>query len=354
MNVSTNRLIIGVNKKLQAALSDISPHAISVVVVIVLGGLVGSYFLTSSHAATPTVARETESGTVSSAASQINDTTASGGAAVKFSSGASSGGGGGGTLTNNCLSNPHACGFPDATNTGVPVGTTLTTVNGDVHTTSNGQVINAMDIHGTLWIDNSNVTVKNTKVTGGGGSSWAINVGSKTNVTGVIIQDCAIDAAKSDQGGVTGAGFSIYRCDISNGENAARPGGNALIQDCYMHTFRSSSSGPHYDGVEVYSGTGSKIVHNTIVLDQDETSTVNVQADFGNISGTIIDHNLLDGGGWMLNIRTNSGPVTGTQVTNNRLGDSAGLGYGAVNDGTTSAITGNVRDLTGVNIDSQI
>lgn len=331
-------------------LPHVSGKSLVIIGAAFLVGVVGSALLLMSHAATPVGSFQAESGTLSSAATPITDSTASGSRAIKFGSGTVSGG----TLTNNCLSSPHACGFPDASNTGVPAGTTLTTVNGDVHTTSNGQIINAMDIHGTLWIDNSNVTVKNTKVTGGGGSSWAINVGSNTNVTGVVVQDCTIDAGKSDQGGITGEGFSIYRCDISNGENAARPGGNALIQDCYMHTFRSSSSGPHYDGVEVYSGTGSKIVHNTIILDQDETSTVNVQADFGNISGTVIDHNLLDGGGWMLNIRTNSGPVTGTQITNNRLGDNAGLGYGAINDGTYSAITGNVRDLTGVNIDSQI
>lgn len=256
-----------------------------------------------------------------------------------------------------CISAPGRCGFPDADTTGVRPGAKLEVVMGDVYTTQDGQTIDSLDIYGTLYIDNSRVTVTNTKVTGAGGYSWAIWVGRDRPVKGVVIRDCTVDANRSDQGGVVSglsSSWSMYRCDISNGENAVRPGGNARIQDNYFHDFASSSAAPHFDAVEVYSGSGTQIVHNTMVLNQPETSVVNVQATFGAVSGTVVDRNLIQGGGWQLNIRDLDGPVAGTEITDNRFGDDFQWGYAAVDQGTASVISGNVRDRTGVSIDGQL
>jgi hypothetical protein len=253
---------------------------------------------------------------------------------------------------------PSACGYPDATNTGVSAGQNLTVVNGDFHTTSNNQVVSNLDIRGTLYIDNSGVVAKNFKATAPGGSSWAVVVGAHNNVTGVSISDCTLNGGRSDQGGISAQGAStqwtMQRCDISNGENGIRPSGHAVITDCYVHGLASSSRAPHYDAVEVYSGVGSVFNHDTLLLNMDETSVLNVQGDFGAVSATVLSNSLVNGGGWVLNVRSLAASVTGTVVTNNRFGDSHGYGYAAINDGTTSVIKGNVRDSSGVNVDSQI
>src|ERR1700712_329396 len=60
---------------------------------------------------------------------------------------------------------------PGATNTGVPVGTRLTVVNGDLNVTKNGTVIDSMDIHGFVKINANNVTIKRSIVRGGAPSS---------------------------------------------------------------------------------------------------------------------------------------------------------------------------------------
>jgi len=87
MKTSTKRVIEEVNQRLRGFVRGVSPHSAAVLAVIVLSGLLGSYLLTSSQAATPVASNEAENGTVSSAASTITDSTASGSGAVKFGSG---------------------------------------------------------------------------------------------------------------------------------------------------------------------------------------------------------------------------------------------------------------------------
>src|SRR5262249_21194311 len=54
--------------------------------------------------------------------------------------------------------NYSACGYPDATNTGVPAGTTLTNVSGDcVRITTPNTVINGQHITGCIQVEANNV-----------------------------------------------------------------------------------------------------------------------------------------------------------------------------------------------------
>ena len=73
-----------------------------------------------------------------------------------------------------CLQLPGRCDFPDASTTGVRAGTSLKVVHGDVFTHRDGEVLSGLDIRGTLHVDNSHVLVEDVRVTGPGGSSWAI------------------------------------------------------------------------------------------------------------------------------------------------------------------------------------
>jgi hypothetical protein len=254
---------------------------------------------------------------------------------------------------------PSACGYPDASNTG-PTSTALAAFAGDYHTSFDGQTIDGLNIRGTLYIDNSNVTVTNTTVTEVGSSGWAVVVGQRATatapLTGITISTCRLDGGKSDQGGITDpvghSTWSMDRCDISNGENGIRPAGHARITNTYVHDLASSSSAPHYDCVEVYAGTGSVFDHDTLILNHDQTSALNVQGDFGPVDGTVLSNSLVDGGGWTLNIRNLAAAVTGSKVLSNRFGQRAGFGYAAIDAPTV--VTGNVSDATGTNIDGQV
>ncbi len=68
-----------------------------------------------------------------------------------------------------CFPQPSSCGYPDATNTGVPAGTTLTD-SGSV-TLGSGQTLSGKNVTGTVSVTGPNVTIQNSKIhTNSGGS----------------------------------------------------------------------------------------------------------------------------------------------------------------------------------------
>ena len=123
-------------------------------------------------------------------------------------------------VATNCAAKPSSCGYPDATNTGVPAGTTLKAVPGQltsgpgwtwnaststVTVTAKGTVLSGLAITGTLQISASNVTVKNVQVTSGG------NFGiSLAHTTGVTIQNSTISGQNSTTGRVSYAIDDVY------------------------------------------------------------------------------------------------------------------------------------------------
>ncbi len=94
--------------------------------------------------------------------------------------------------------------------TGVRPGTRLRSVDGDVHTSFPGQVVTGVAVRGTVYVDHSDVLVHDVEVIADGGSSWGISIGREGPVSGVVVRDCSVDAAGSDQGGVTGADGSAW------------------------------------------------------------------------------------------------------------------------------------------------
>lgn len=257
--------------------------------------------------------------------------------------------------------------WPGASNTGVPVGTTLTTVAG-FHTTSNGQVIDSKLITGTLFVDHTGVVITKCSFTTPGTSSWCIDVGS-SGTASCTITDCELDCGTSDQGGIrnqstNGSSWVGTRLNIHNGENGVRMGGGSTLQDSWIHGFVShqGDSLAHYDCVEMYEGDGNQILRNFLDLDKSETSCVNIQGDFATVTNASVIGNKMQGGGWIVNIRGNppgANPVDGVTVNNNVFG-AAGLGgtgptrvYGAV-DATHVTFSGNTDLTTGANIDSMI
>jgi hypothetical protein len=92
----------------------------------------------------------------------------------------------------------------------------------------------------------------------------------------------------------------------------------------------------------------------TLAVGTGYTSAVNLQGDFQAVNNTTLSNNLLDGGGYTLNIRgIGANPVSNTSITGNRLGAHHAYGYSA-DDATNTTATGNVADATGQNIDAQI
>src|SRR2546427_3410110 len=54
--------------------------------------------------------------------------------------------------------------YPDATNTGVPAGTALTVVNGDVTISTAGMIYENKDVRGCITVNAANVIIRKSKV----------------------------------------------------------------------------------------------------------------------------------------------------------------------------------------------
>lgn len=84
MKISTARGSGAVKQKFLGLVSGLSTRTATLIGVLVISGLVGSYLLLTSHAATPALSVEPEVGTKAAPATVVTDTTASAGKAVKF------------------------------------------------------------------------------------------------------------------------------------------------------------------------------------------------------------------------------------------------------------------------------
>ena len=235
--------------------------------------------------------------------------------------------------------NPNS-GWPDATNTGVPAGVTLTP-SGDLVITQAGTVISGLDIKGNVYINAPNVTIENCRITD---ANWAV-VQIKSGVAGTVIQNCEINGVGTVEGscGISGQGTFIGN-NIYNVENGINLTGSATIEGNFIHDLKAAGS-PHYDGIQIDGGVSNvTISDNTVIAPSGGVSAIMIDNYFGAISNIKVDGNLLAGGGFTVytDAQFNSNPITGVSFTNNHMKSG---GYGITNFNKTSpTYTGNVND----------
>ncbi len=166
--------------------------------------------------------------------------------------------------------------FPDATNTGVPAGTSLTAYSGPSTITTNNTVIDSKTITNTcLTIQAQNVVIKNSKIqvtgTGFAGCSEALiglvdDPNGSFNNWSVTIQDSEIDCGGDPPNGwnnstalgdafITGLRLNIHGC-----ENGGDVNQSFDIEDSYIHDLRQCTAaecggdGSHTDGFQMGGG----------------------------------------------------------------------------------------------------
>lgn len=246
----------------------------------------------------------------------------------------------------NCLSDPHVCGYPDSTNSGVPSGITLTSHSGETITTA-GSTVKDDSFTGELTIDASNVTVEDDQVNEG------INVApgltgvtiSHSTCTGDNVQNCVFAKSKalvtSDY--FTGCGECIN--------------GAVTLENSYLDV-SAVISGEHYEAIYYGGGEGPLVInHNTMFSpnhDQGETAVIFASVDFGNQTTLTIDNNLLAGGNYTIygggsgNGGKVVGPVTVKGNHFSRKYDANGGYYGVASYFNEAVTTwsGNVWDET--------
>ena len=254
-------------------------------------------------------------------------------------------------------------GWPSALNTGVPAGTTLTPYSGQFFSSSNGEIIEDLDIvgpgtsnAGALIITHSNVTVRRCRIRTGstiGGSPVAV-VGPST---GILIEDCEIDGDFADGStGVGGTNITVRRCNIHSCENGFHVQSNFLAEDNYIHDLDAVAVDPHIDGVQGDQGSdGITFRHNNfnlMALTHGISSGITMwDSAAPTDTNWLVENNRLVNdpiaGGYTVRLPTVDGTSNNIRWINNHIG--AG-NFGAVTPFPITTITewsGNVDYLTG-------
>lgn len=251
---------------------------------------------------------------------------------------------------------------PGPSNTGVPAGTTLRRIDGDVSLDRAGATYSNLDIHGRVRVNAPNITLANSIVRGSAvkiRGSLVDCTYTKTDHHNFTLRDSTlVPTYKSayNQAGIQGYGFTVIRANISGTTDAvAVVGGNVTVQSSWLHdtTFVPAAQNPfhrdtHNDGVQISSGSSITITGNSI--SGNRNSGMMVAQDQGAVSGVRFTNNWSNGGGCNVNItptpRTSMSTVT---VTGNRFGRSMSVPNCAIlqNRGVPLVTTGNVWADTG-------
>jgi Right handed beta helix region len=222
---------------------------------------------------------------------------------------------------------------PGPGNTGVPAGTVLTVMNGDLTITKAGAVYSGLDIHGFVKVEAPNVTIKNSIIRGGVAPADIGLVNDTDNsATNFLIEDSELvpmdPSVQID--GIKGWNYTALRLDIHGTTDGAKMyGPNATIEDSYIHGLVTYAHDPdhgggqsHNDGVQILSGSNLKIIGNTI--EGGSNTALMVTQDHGTTSGVMFANNWVSGGACTLNILpTPMASLGGISVDNNIFTDNS-------------------------------
>ena len=283
----------------------------------------------TAYAATNYYAQaESEAGTRTSNATVVSDASASGGQAIEFTTG--------GGFQANCITVPSNCGYPDATNTGVPAGVTLTN-SGSVTVNTNGAVIQNLRItDGQIIVNANNVTIRNVRITGC--TYYPIDYASGR--TGLVIEDTEIASdCPQTTACMSFSNYTARRVKCSGGSDGFKANSNVTIEDSYIYGLAVTQDS-HNDGIQSTGGSNVTLRHNTI-----DTNTAGVAIQFGSAdTGWLVTNNLVRATGWAFN----GGSGTANNVfTNNRFVRVPGWYGPASLGGSGNTWSGNYYDDTG-------
>lgn len=280
------------------------------------------YVAVRTWAAGPLVAFEAESGTPSAGVVVASITGSSGGSVVTFAAAA--------TPTpmpvpsstptaDACTTSPALpAAKPIAANTGIPAGTVLS-ASGNINVTTAGQVVSAKNITGGITVSANNVTIENSRITQSG--YWAIRV--MDGVTGTRVIHNEITSPNGAYTGILATDAFICGNYLTKFENTITAGGNTIIQANFIEKLLSDSPTAHYDGIEVYSGSNTKIWGNNIMLTdasgnwRNETGAINITATWSNMNAIDVKGNWLGGGSYTVYVDEQGYNVTNATFTNN-------------------------------------
>ena len=165
-----------------------------------------------------------------------------------------------------CVASPRSCGYPDASNTGVPPGVHLTP-SGSITVGTDGAVVDAMDVSGSITVQANDVTIENSRVTCGDGCSARFTINVASTVSGLNIHDVEAAGNPSVGADVGGGGpATLLRANLHGAVDGVHVVTGSVIRDSYIHDLTPTLIS-HDDAIQQIpsQANGVTIVHNTLI-----------------------------------------------------------------------------------------
>lgn len=232
-----------------------------------------------------------------------------------------------------CMPVPSRCGWPDATNTGVPAGTVLAVRTGKVMLGAGAQLLNTQ-VTGCVQITGPNVVIRNVRIIVT--CSYAAIDLEDSNTKGALIEDVEIDMSRLadtaeftgrlNQRSITGDDFTARRIWWHGGSDCVHYGSRVVIEDSFCDVAKIPAGypgDPHIDGFQSAGGSGVVIRHNTIRNPNDQTSAIingTTPGASGPQTNVRIVGNLMAGGGYTVYCNAhNAATSPTTEFSGNRI-----------------------------------
>jgi hypothetical protein len=234
---------------------------------------------------------------------------------------------------------PPADGRPGPSNTGVPEGTPLQVHQGDLTVTTDGAVIDGLDIRGFLTVQADDVTVRRSIIRGRNpGRTEMSLVAAYGEHRGLTIEDTTLlpSVATPYLDGIKGSNFTASRLDVSGVvDNAVVFGDNVAITDSWFHRPSYFTPWPaqpdnqtHNDNVQIEGGRNITIARNT--FEDAHNAAVMITQNYARSSDILITGNQLSGGGCTINLSEKGRGPIGATVIGNRFGPSRYAGCAVI------------------------
>jgi hypothetical protein len=245
-----------------------------------------------------------------------------------------------------CLRPPA---LPGPHNTGIPVGTVLEPLVGDVVLNVAGATLENKEIFGRLVISANDVTVRRCLVRGP--EPTEINGIVEVSGSNALLEDLEIfpEAPGPLHWGVMGSRFTARRLKIHDVVTGMTVSSNTRVESSWIHHLLPV--GGQY-GFNVFEGSNIALVGSNVHGPGLFGAAVFVQQLSGPVSDVRVENNWLDGGGCILSFsHLNEGALTGAVARNNRFGTTTTYECAILKSTQTQLTTsGNVWDETGVGI----
>jgi hypothetical protein len=217
---------------------------------------------------------------------------------------------------------------------GVPAGTQLKVVNGDMTITKDGTVLDGVDLHGYVSIKADNVTIKNSRLRGGAtATSTKALIMAWWQPKNLRVINSTLKAANPGLhvDGLAGSGFTADGLDISGVVDATKViGGNVTIRNNWFHDPIHSDNDPnqsdgktHDDGIQIEGGSAIVVENNKIA--GFHNAAIQVTQNYAATKGVTVRNNQFSGGACQINV-TDKGaggagkPISSFSLTSNGFG----------------------------------